>query len=52
MNVTVRLTDEEIELAILAVEAYAKEHIADYDGDDRPTIAAELDTLATKLRHA
>lgn len=46
------LTDDEIELAILAVEAFRKHHLDDYDDETRPQIASELNKLSRKLRDA
>ena len=49
---TIRLTEDEAELTILALEEFKREKLADYDPDDRPKIIAELASATKKLRDA
>lgn len=46
------LKEGEMELAILALQKYQREHLDEYDEEDRKQVAAELRVLIEKLRAA
>lgn len=50
--IAVKLSDDELDLAILALDYFRREHLADYDEEDRAQIAKELAALTRKLRDA
>ena len=50
--VNVRLNEDEMELAILALEFFRRHHLGEYDEEDRRRIAKEAADLERKLRRA
>jgi hypothetical protein len=48
----ISLTDDEAELAILALETFKREHASDYHEEDRPAILRDLSSTVRKLREA
>ena len=50
--VLVRLTEEEAELLLLAVDNFRRTRLHEYDDESRPGIGRELTTIAKKLREA
>lgn len=50
--VTVRFTEDEAELVILALDDFRRHGLQDYDDDMRSEISAQLKSAATKVRDA
>lgn len=51
-STTVRLTDDEIDLLLLACNDFRKHTLPQYDEEDRRKISEELRMLQRKLRQA
>lgn len=49
---TVRFTEEEAELTMLAIEHFLKTKLHEYDDEDRPEVQQNLKRAERKLRYA
>ena len=52
MATAVKFSDEELELTILALEYFRRNHIHEYAEEDRAQVAKDVATIERRLRDA